>query len=182
MKVNIKPSAYIFFTILLFLVPFSWLFGWLIAVAFHELCHYIAVRLCGGEVYSLELDPTGASMQCSTMSAGKALLCVLIGPLGGLLPVLLGSAFPQLALCSFLLSGYNLLPILPLDGGRALNILLGDDKVFAVVQWTVLILLTIILLYFAFLLHFILLPLAIICGLWFRSGKIPCKDSVYKLQ
>ncbi len=182
MKVNIKPSAYIFFVLLLFLVPFPWLLGWGIAVVFHELCHYIAVRFCGGEVHSLELEPTGANMQCSTMTTGKALFCVLFGPIGGLLPIFADSVFPQLALCSFLLSAYNLLPILPLDGGRALNILLGDGKLFSVVQWTVLIFLTIILVFIAYWLQFILLPLIMICSLWLRSGKIPCKEFVYKLQ
>lgn len=182
MKVNVKPATYIFLVLLLLLVPFPWLLGWMIAVTFHELCHYAAVKLCGGEVYSLDLNPGGANMQCSTMTSSKAIFCVLFGPLGGLLPMLFGGVFPELALCSFLLSVYNLLPILPLDGGRALKIFLGDGKLFCVVQWTALILLTIILLYFAYLLHFLFLPLTMICGLWFRSGKIPCKDSVYKLQ
>lgn len=182
MKLNIKPATYIFLVLLLFLVPISWLLGWVIAVTFHEICHYVAVKLCGGKVYSLNLNPGGANMQCSTMTGGKAIFCILFGPLGGLLPMLLGGVFPELALCSFLLSAYNLLPILPLDGGRALKIFLGDGKLFSIAQWTALVLLTGILLYFAFLLRFVLLPLAMILSLWLRSGKIPCKDSVYKLQ
>ena len=61
---------------------------------------------------------------------------ILAGPIFGLLPVLLWEKCPRLAFCATLLSARNLLPIYPLDGGRALRLLLRRNCKWA--EWLLL--------------------------------------------
>lgn len=182
MRVNVKPNTYIYLVLLLFLVPIKWLAAWLLAVGFHELCHWVAVKLCGGEVYVLTVGIGGANMECSPLSNGKRLFAVLSGPIGGFALVLLGRWFPRTALCSWLLSVYNLLPLLPLDGGRALEILLGQRPAFAFIEKLILILMSMAALYGVIVLHFGVLPLTIMAGLWLKHRKSPCKPRACRVQ
>ena len=182
MRVNVKPNTYIYLVLLMFLVPIKWLAAWLLAVSFHELCHWAAVKLCGGEIFELAVGIGGAKMECGPLTNGKRLLAVLSGPIGGLALVLLGRWLPRTALCSWLLSIYNLLPLRPLDGGRALEILLGQRPAFAFIEKLILILMSTAALYGAIILHFGLLPLAIMAGLWLKHRKSPCTPHVCRVQ
>ena len=182
MQFRIHGNTYFYFVLLLFLVPLPWLFAWLVAVAIHEFFHYAAVRLCGGSVNSLSVGIGGANMSCSNLTEGKSLCAILAGPIFGLLPSFLGSWFPRLAVCCWVLTVYNLLPLLPLDGGRALQILLKDNKCFYIIQRIALVLLAGISVYSAFVLRIGALPLAIVVGLWLKIRKRPCNDSVCKVQ
>ncbi len=107
--------------LMLLLVPLKWLLAALIAAAFHELCHYLAIRQCSGKWQSLKLYSFAAHLPLPQMSRGREVLCALAGPVGGLSLLLLVRWMPRLALCAGLQSIYNLLPIYPLDGGRALQ-------------------------------------------------------------
>ena len=44
----------------------------------------------------------------------------MAGPAGGFMLLLLKRAFPALAICGFLQSAFNLIPVYPLDGGSVL--------------------------------------------------------------
>lgn len=182
MKIYIKENTYIYLVILLFLVPIPWLCAWLVAVCFHEFCHWISVRFFGGAVYSLTFGVTGANMVCETLTNGKQLVSVLSGPIGGFLLVLTAKWFPRIALCSWVLSGYNLLPLLPLDGGRALQILLKGHPCFYIIEKVILIAISLCAVYLAICLHFGVLPLAVMIILWLRNRKRPCKEGVCKVQ
>lgn len=179
-KIDIKPIAYIYIVLLVFLIPLKWLFAWLFATVFHEVCHWLAVKLCGGEIYSLTVGLDGAKMECGLMSNSKKLLSILCGPFGGLILVLLGQWMPQVALCSWFLSMYNLLPLLPLDGGRVLEILLGQKA--RMFQRIFLLLLTFGALYALVILRFGFLPLAIVAVLWVKNRNTPCKAGACKVQ
>lgn len=181
MSVTLKLNTYIYFVLLLFLVPIKWLLAWLTAVSFHEFCHWVSVKLCGGEIYGLTVGIGGANMECTPLSNGKRLFAVLSGPIGGFALVLLGRWIPRTALCSWLLSVYNLLPMLPLDGGRALEILVGKQAA-SVIDRIFLIFLSLVALYVAINLHFGILPLAIIGGLWLKHRKSPCKPPICRVQ
>lgn len=182
MKVYVKDNTYIYLVILLFLVPTPWLIAWLTAVCFHEFCHWLSVRLSGGKVDSLTIGITGANMICQPLTNGKLFLSVLSGPIGGFLLVLTAKWFPRLALCSWVLSVYNLLPLLPLDGGRALQIVLKGHRCFYTIEKIVLIALSLCAAYLTVYLHFGVLPLAVIAGLWLKSRKSPCKERICKVQ
>ena len=180
-RVMIKPNTYIYLVLLLFFVPFKWLIAWLIAVCVHEFCHFAAVRALGGEVLEFSVGIGGANIRCGPMSDRKRLMSVLGGPFGGFAVVLLGRWFPRLALCSWLLSAFNLLPLLNLDGGRALEILIGK-RWAENVEKAVLGLLSIVAIYLSIILKFGILPLVIIGTLWLKSRNSPCKLRRCKVQ
>lgn len=106
---------------LFLLLPLRWILCAAIAAAFHEACHILAVSLCGGKVQKLDVGDRGAVILADGMSAGKTLICVLAGPIGSLLLMLFVRWIPRIALCALAQGIYNLLPIYPLDGGRAIR-------------------------------------------------------------
>lgn len=108
----------------LMMLPLQWVLAILIAAAFHEFCHFLAVRLCGGQMVGLKLTPHGAQMEVEGLSQWQELICSLAGPVGGfmLLPFL--RYIPMIAICAVCQSLFNLIPVYPLDGGRALRCLL----------------------------------------------------------
>ncbi len=180
--ITVDTNTYLYLVLLLLIVPIPWLLAWISAVLVHELCHCAAVGMCGGKIYAISIGIGGVSMESSPLSEPKRLTTVLAGPLGGFLPVLLGRWFPRFALCSAALSAYNLLPLLPLDGGQILQILMKNRKLFSVSQKIVLLLICILSLYAAFYLKIGILPLAIMGMLWLKNRKIPCNDNICRVQ
>jgi len=101
------------------------------AVLIHELSHAVVLLVCGAklssislEVFGLEMDYSGLLSRASVFSAAMA------GPAAGLAYALLavnsGYAYLRLSgAISFMLSLFNLLPILPLDGGRMIEVFCG---------------------------------------------------------
>lgn len=97
-----------------------------LACVLHELGHWAAIALLGGRVRALRLTAVGAEMEldpCRPLSYGREAAAALAGPAVNLslawLSVRTGRyLFAGLNLCFGLL---NLLPIRPLDGGRALS-------------------------------------------------------------
>lgn len=179
-KIHIRPNTYIYMVLLLFLIHLKWLLAWLLAAGFHELCHWLAVKMCGGEIYSITIGLGGAKMECSPLPTRKRLFAILCGPIGGLLPLLFARWIPRTALCCWALSAYNLLPLLHLDGGRALEVFL--DSKAALVQRIFLILLSAVMLYLSVVLGLGLLPIGVVLILWLKCRNTTCKPGFCKLQ
>ncbi len=120
-QLRLSGGFCILLALMLLLVPLKWLLASLAAAAFHELCHWLAIRLCSGQWEGVKVYSFAAHLPLPEMSRGREILCALAGPMGGLSLLLLARWMPRLALCAALQSAYNLLPIYPLDGGRALQ-------------------------------------------------------------
>ena len=125
---------------------FCLLNGWrttavlLSAALVHEGGHWAALRLLGGGGVRLRLSPFGAVMEPDglRLSYGRELAAVLAGPgvnllWGLLLPLVLpGPLGTEAAGANWVLGLFNLMPAAPLDGWRALQLLLcwrlGPDR------------------------------------------------------
>jgi stage IV sporulation protein FB len=173
---NLKVLNLLGLVLLIFLLPLRWLAAVILAACIHELGHYIAVHLCGGNVHSFHLGSSGAVMHASGLTTYQEILCLLAGPLVGLLPLLLYRTLPAVALCGLIQTLYNLLPVYPLDGGKILhNIILicgGSNRLYIALEHSFLLLAVIACIYlylrFGILLLFFAVPLI------FR--KTPCKE------
>ena len=132
----------------LLLAAFVWLASPLLlgailsAAVCHELGHWLVLRRVGGRIQRLHITVFGAEMQVDDrrISYGGELLTAAAGPVSNLLLAaamgLLGRWWEPLYLLAgaqAVLGCFNLLPILPLDGGRMLWLALcwGTDPFLA---------------------------------------------------
>lgn len=108
--------------------------AFLFCAAVHELGHFIMIHLFKGTIQCFHISAAGGMMQYQLPRLShQADLCIALGgPLFGLLLAYGASlAHTQLiAGASLLLSVFNLLPIPPLDGGRALESLFFPGHAF----------------------------------------------------
>ena len=121
---HIEPRFYLFIALLLLVLPLPWLLAAFLAALIHELCHLTMVVLLKGTVRHIRVDIGGAQIGARLPGWMEEFLSSLAGPVGSLLLVLLCHRLPRLAVCGCIQGLYNLLPIYPLDGGRALRCLL----------------------------------------------------------
>lgn len=103
----------------------------LFACVIHECGHWLTIRALGGRVYSLHLSAVGAEMKLDTerpLSYPREAAAALAGPAVNLLAAFVSARrgyylFAGLNLCFGVL---NLIPVFPLDGGRALRCMLDQ--------------------------------------------------------
>ena len=114
------------------------------AAVLHELGHYAILRLLGARVSALRISVFGAEMIAGgrPLSYGGELAAVLAGPVVNLLTgiALAKAGYPAAAGAHLVLCAFNLLPVRPLDGGRALYLLVswgaGPSAGERVCRWT----------------------------------------------
>ena len=124
LQVQISAGALIFLAVLLLLLPLQWVIAVLLAAIFHELCHGLAILLCGGRLDGIFISGSGAVMETTPMSAGREVFCAFAGPLGSFLLLFFARWMPRTAICGVIHGLYNLIPLFPMDGGRILRGLL----------------------------------------------------------
>lgn len=190
-RVEYSGAACVFLALLCLLLPLDWLLAALTAAAFHELCHVMAIFLAGGSVHSLQIGPEGALMEASAMEPWRELACVLAGPLGSFSLLLLSEFVPKIGLCGFVQGSFNLIPLYPLDGGRALScameaLFLPDtaQRICSAVKWAVVILASAAGFWGTFVVKMGIMPLLLAVFFLSRAlpGKIPCKAGKLGVQ
>ena len=123
-SLDIRPGAVALLAGLYFLLPLRWCARLALAVTVHELGHVAALVLCGTEIYGLRMEGCGLALRCAPPEgAVRTVAAAISGPAAGvgLFCILRGLGYPEGADLSLLYTCVNLLPVLPLDGGRALQ-------------------------------------------------------------
>lgn len=189
--IKISPQLYVLAAIIILTVPLPWLVGWILAVVIHELFHCIALCLIGKEIENIQFGLDGAKIYTGKLSDWQTVFCALAGPAGGFFLLSIKFILPEAALCSLLLSVYNLIPIFPLDGGRAfrgmMHIILPDpinNTVTAIIEKIVLVVMCILCLFAAFAWKLGIIPLlfAMLFVTKMCKIKIPCKSIFNAVQ
>ena len=120
-KIEVQPGYCLLLAALLLLVPLPWAAGWFLATACHEFGHYLMLRLLHVPTHRICIAVSGIRMETGPMDSCQEGLAALAGPLCGSMLMLLARWVPEAAVCAFVQSIYNLLPLYPLDGGRILR-------------------------------------------------------------
>lgn len=184
--IRVDSFSCFFAALLLLILPLQWMVAACLAAVFHELCHIGAIYLTGGQVYRLHIGVGGARIQTDFSSPGQELLCALAGPAGSLLLLLLYRKYPRLALCGGVQGFFNLLPVYPRDGGRALSCVLEywlPEHRESILRWTER---AVFAAAVAAGIHFSMkgmpaaMSILLICRPFLR--KIPCKPGEIKVQ
>lgn len=123
-KLHVSPSFYIFWSLFCLLDNEGILPLFLCAAVIHELGHLLAIYACGGYICGVELSAAGAVLEQGRQLSGIADCAIsLAGPAAGMVAagICVSVDMPMLAGANIMLSVFNCLPLLPLDGGCALS-------------------------------------------------------------
>lgn len=122
--IRFDPAFFFTSAFLLLVLPLRWILAAATAGFFHEICHIAAVFLVGGKIRSISVSAGGCVIETEPLAFWQQAVSILAGPAGGLVLLAFRKTAPETAVCGCMQSVYNLLPVLPLDGGRLLQLIL----------------------------------------------------------
>ena len=190
-KIRIHPSFCVGLCISLLTLPIPWVTAWLFAAVIHELGHYVALNILHIPVLRMTLCYNGAYIETGYMTKWGELFSAAAGPTAGIVCVFLYSYFPKLAICAFIQSVYNLLPLPDYDGGRIIKSVIRcflppiiADGVYSGVVLGVCLLLVLLGIYFWLIarLGIILFLICVMPVIKYYITKIPCKGTKQIVQ
>lgn len=191
LRITIEPTAYLVAAMVLLCVPIPWVISWVIAALVHEAGHGLAVWIFGYRLQHIHVGSGGVALQTGPMASWKAALCSMAGPAAGFLLMYVCRKFALLAVCAFVQSVYNLLPLCGLDGERFLHsivMIFGKndlaDRVCHMAGTLTMLCVVCLCAYSVLILKLGILPLMVV-GLLFlrkRNRKTPCKAGRIRVQ
>ena len=124
-----QPGAALLLGVLVFTLQPAELAALCIAATVHELGHLLALQILDVRISGVTFAMTGPVLRCDAPPAASGqILAALSGPAAGiLLYLLIRDRWQLLGEISLFLSLLNLLPVPPLDGGRALRVIVGEN-------------------------------------------------------
>ena len=142
MKIEINMKIILILILLLIIKNINTYMIFIIFILIHELAHLIMGIMIGGVPKKLTISPFGASLEFYTYGKNNSvcrILFFLIGPLLNLIIALVIMNFnwdiyfkQEIIFTNLAIGIFNLMPILPLDGGKILRelfkIFIGTDK------------------------------------------------------
>lgn len=131
MKIEINLKIILMIILLFLLNNLDLYLIFLVFVLIHEIAHLCVGVLIGGKPKKLYINPFGVSLEIYSYGKNKSLnkiLFYLIGPLINFFIAIMFFYFPisveikeKIIYTNFAICFFNLLPILPLDGGKILK-------------------------------------------------------------
>ncbi len=124
-RVEASVGFCVFLCAFYFFNPADSFFPFLIAAGLHELGHILTLRLLHHGIHRLKLTASGLILETGPLPYLHELFVSLSGPAVNFALLFVSARrFPLFALVNLCLFLYNMLPIFPLDGGRALRAML----------------------------------------------------------
>lgn len=116
---------YLWLAALLLFLPLDWVLSAFTAALIHEMCHIAVLRMLGGKIRRVRISVRGCVLDAESPGDFVSFCSILAGPLGSMALLILAEPLPKIAVCGLFHGLYNLLPLLPLDGGRGLHLILN---------------------------------------------------------
>ena len=120
-RIEASAGFWLFLCAFYYFDPAGSFFPFFISAGLHECGHILALRLTKHKIHSLKFTAVGVILETGPLSYRYELAVSLSGPaVNALLLFLTAKSSPLFALVNLCLLLYNMLPLYPLDGGRAL--------------------------------------------------------------
>jgi len=190
-SISLNNLVFIFGAFLLLSVPVRWILAALMSAFIHELCHIVAIKICGKKIMRVNIEILGTEIQTDELSGWQEAFCLAAGPAGSLSLLLLFRWIPLTAFCGGIQGSFNLLPMVPLDGGRILRCILtmflnetAASKAVSITGWICMVILVGLFLYMSFICRIGKWPvfLLVVLSINLISRKTPCKLSQLRVQ
>ena len=177
--------------IMVLLFPIQWISAWCIASVIHEFGHIFALYILQIRPKSIRFELFGMRIDSENMNSRQEFICALAGPVAGFMVLSIARWIPRIAVCAFFQSVCNMLPIYPLDGGRALSSILrfvfqknNIDRHTMFVERIALVIVGIITIWVTVSIHAGWIPICVFLFLLLKTLiiKIPCKRGRERVQ